>query len=78
MDAALAEALVRKLVTDRGRSEARATGKLAKLDEHGGADAARAWSATRRLLREHGLPQPISNGFVCGYEVDLHWPEHRS
>jgi very-short-patch-repair endonuclease len=31
----------------------------------------------RRLLRQHGLPQPISNGFVCGYEVDLHWPEHR-
>ena len=29
----------------------------------------------RRLLRQHGLPQPISNGIVCGYEVDLHWPE---
>ena len=24
----------------------------------------------RRLLHEHGLPQPISNGFVCGYEGD--------
>ena len=31
----------------------------------------------RRLLHEHGLPQPISNGFVYGYEVDLHWPQHR-
>ena len=31
----------------------------------------------RKILHEHGLPQPISNGFVCGYEVDLHWPQHR-
>jgi len=29
----------------------------------------------RRLLRDHGLPQPISNGIVCGHEVDLHWPD---
>jgi very-short-patch-repair endonuclease len=31
----------------------------------------------RRLLRAHELPQPVSNGIVEGYEVDLHWPEHR-
>jgi very-short-patch-repair endonuclease len=31
----------------------------------------------RRLLRELGLPQPVSNGIVEGYEVDLHWPEQR-
>ena len=28
-------------------------------------------------MREYGLPQPQSNGFVEGMEVDLHWPEHR-
>ena len=34
-------------------------------------------AASARLLREHGLPQPISNGIVEGYEVDLHWPDLR-
>ena len=51
MDAALAEALVRKLVT------------------------LEALQLRAKILHEHGLPQPISNGFVCGYEVDLHWPD---
>ena len=52
------------------------------------ATCASCWSRRRRrshgssatcasILHEHGLPQPISNGFVYGYEVDLHWPEHR-
>ena len=31
----------------------------------------------RALLREYDLPQPTSNGFIEGIEVDLHWPEHR-
>ena len=40
-----------------------------------GADEARGSSATfAGILHEHGLPQPISNGFVYGYEVDLQWP----
>ncbi|MCW3067331.1 MAG: hypothetical protein JWN32_4503 [Solirubrobacterales bacterium] len=29
------------------------------------------------LVRKHGLPEPITNGLVCGHEVDFHWPEHR-
>jgi hypothetical protein len=31
--------------------------------------------AYRRLIG--GLPQPLPNTQVCGWEVDCHWPEHR-
>jgi hypothetical protein len=31
-------------------------------------------SRTLSLRAQYGLPQPVSNGFVCGREVDLHWP----
>jgi very-short-patch-repair endonuclease len=31
----------------------------------------------RALLREAGLPQPRSNEFLHGFEVDLYWPEYR-
>jgi very-short-patch-repair endonuclease len=31
----------------------------------------------RALLRQAGLPQPISNEFLHGFEVDLYWPEYR-
>jgi very-short-patch-repair endonuclease len=55
----------------------RATGNLKRLLDTAAPTKSRLERNLRRLLREHGLPQPISNGFVCGYEVDLHWPEHR-
>ena len=29
------------------------------------------------LMRDAGLPEPVVNGRVGGYEVDFHWPEHR-
>jgi very-short-patch-repair endonuclease len=29
----------------------------------------------RKLLREAGLPQPLSNVKVRGFEIDLYWPE---
>jgi very-short-patch-repair endonuclease len=74
LDAALAEALVRKLVTIEAL-QPRATGDLAKLVDTAAPTRSKLERDLRRLLREHGLPQPISNGFVCGYEVDLHWPE---
>jgi very-short-patch-repair endonuclease len=74
MDAALAQALVRKLVTLEAL-QPRATGDLAKLIDTAAPTRSKLERDLRRLLREHGLPQPISNGFVCGYEVDLHWPE---
>ncbi len=76
LDAALAEALVRKLVRLEDL-QARATGSLRRLLDTAAPTRSRLERRLRRLLREHGLPQPISNGIVEGYEVDLHWPEHR-
>jgi very-short-patch-repair endonuclease len=29
------------------------------------------------LVRSAGLPEPVVNGLVCGYEVDFHWPLRR-
>ena len=76
LDAALAEALVRKLVRLED-VQARATGRLRELLTSAAPTKSRLERALRGILHEHGLPQPTSNGFVCGYEVDLHWPEHR-
>ena len=76
LDAALAEALVRKLVTLEVL-QPRATGDLRKLIDTAAPTRSKLERDLRRLLHEHGLPQPVSNGFVCGYEVDLHWPGHR-
>jgi very-short-patch-repair endonuclease len=76
LDVALAEALVRKLVTLE-HLQARATGNLRKLLTTAAPTKSKLERNLRRLLREHGLPQPISNGFVEGYEVDLHWPDLR-
>jgi very-short-patch-repair endonuclease len=76
LDAALAEALVRKLVT-LDDLHARAHGNLRQLLSTAAPTRSKLERDLRRLLRKHGLPQPISNGFVHGYEVDLHWPEHR-
>ena len=67
---------MRKLVTVE-QLEPRATGDLAKLIDSAAPTRSRLERDLRQLLRDHDLPQPISNGFVCGYEVDLHWPEHR-
>jgi very-short-patch-repair endonuclease len=74
LDAALAEALVRKLVTLE-ELQPRATGRLKRLLATAAPTKSKLERDLRRLLRQHGLPQPISNGFVCGYEVDLYWPE---
>src|SRR5215218_2431293 len=63
LDAALAEALVRKLVTLEALAP-RATGNLKRLLETAAPTKSRLERDLRRLLRQHGLPQPISNGFV--------------
>jgi very-short-patch-repair endonuclease len=31
----------------------------------------------RRLCREARLPLPVANVKVCGWEVDLLWPQHQ-
>jgi very-short-patch-repair endonuclease len=76
LDAALAEALVRKLVRLED-VQARATGTLHELVTTAAPTKSRLERDLRKILHEHQLPEPISNGFVCGYEVDLHWPGHR-
>jgi len=76
LDAALAEALVRRLVTVEAL-RSRATGKLATLLDTAAPTRSHLERRFRALLRDRGLPEPISNGIVEGYEVDLHWPEHR-
>ena len=76
LDAALSEALVRRLVTLEAL-EARATGKLKQLLGTAAPTRSALERRFRALLREYGLPQPTSNGFVAGVEVDLHWPEHK-
>jgi hypothetical protein len=75
LDAALAEALVRKLVRLEDLRPC-ATGKLGRLLETAAPTRSCLERDLRRLLRAHGLPQPISNGILEGYEVDLHWPDH--
>jgi hypothetical protein len=27
------------------------------------------------LIAEYGLTRPVVNGWVCGYQVDFHWPD---
>ena len=75
LDAALAEALVRRLVRLEELAP-RARGKLRTLLATAAPTKSRLERDLRKLLRDHDLPQPISNGIVCGYEVDLHWPDH--
>ena len=31
----------------------------------------------RRLIREAGLPEPVTNLFIAGYELDMFWPRER-
>ena len=76
LDAALSEALVRRLVALED-VQARAQGTLRKLVGTAAPTRSKLERDFRALLREYGLPQPTSNGFVEGIEVDLHWPEHR-
>jgi very-short-patch-repair endonuclease len=74
LDAALAEALVRRLLTLEDLRP-RATGKLKRLLTTAAPTKSKLERDLRKILHEHGLPQPISNGIVEGFEVDLHWPE---
>ena len=74
LDAALAEALVRRLLRLEDL-QPRATGKLKRLLETAAPTKSKLERDLRELLRDHALPQPVSNGIVEGYEVDLHWPD---
>jgi very-short-patch-repair endonuclease len=86
---ALAEARVLRLVTDRELMAAMERSPLrpgvarlrAALDDETGLGRQRTRNdAERRLLgliAEAGLPRPVANVRVCGFEVDLLWPSER-
>jgi very-short-patch-repair endonuclease len=81
---ALAEARVLRLVTDREltaameRAPLRAgVARLRKLLQTENGHQRTRNDAERRLLAlivEAGLPRPVANVRVCGFEVDLLWP----
>jgi hypothetical protein len=72
LEDALAEAQIRRLV----RRET-ATGRLAELLGGTAPTRSRLERAFLRFIDEYGLPRPVVNGYVEGYEVDAHWPEAR-
>jgi very-short-patch-repair endonuclease len=51
----------------------------ALLDQDGGPRRTRSWGERRllALVRQAGLPVPVTNQLVNGYQVDAIWPDHR-
>jgi very-short-patch-repair endonuclease len=76
LEDALAEMQIRGLVRPETLIP-RATGALAEALGAAEPTRSRLERAFRRFVREHGLPPPVINGFVEGYEVDAHWPDAR-
>jgi very-short-patch-repair endonuclease len=87
VEQAIADGLAQRLLTERELMSA-----MSRIPgNHRGAAAVRALFARdggavmtrsggerklRALIRSAGLPQPISNATVDGFEVDFYWPEH--
>jgi very-short-patch-repair endonuclease len=70
LDAALARSSGRRGAATLGRLTRRITPEVARTRSE----------LERRfleLVRDAGLPVPVVNGIVYGYEVDFHWPEHK-
>jgi very-short-patch-repair endonuclease len=68
------EAAIERCPTRRGGRRLRAL-----LNQDGGPRLTRLW-AERRLLslvRQAGLPVPLTNRMLNGFQVDAVWPEHR-
>jgi very-short-patch-repair endonuclease len=49
------------------------------LNQNGGARRTRSWAERRllSLIREAGLPVPLTNQLLHGYQVDAVWPDQR-
>jgi very-short-patch-repair endonuclease len=45
------------------------------LHDHTGITRSEAEAALTRLITRSGIPQPLRNVKVAGYEVDCYWPE---
>jgi very-short-patch-repair endonuclease len=83
LELAVNEAFVRKNATVRGlRSylardpSRRGAARLAALlHDHRGISRSRAERALHALIRKSGIPPPLTNTRVAGYEVDCYWRE---
>ena len=83
LEALIAEALVRKLVTDRSLKAAvkragrrKGVAKLNRaLEESPGLTRSEYERRLRRICREANLPQPRMNAIVDGFEVDAYFEE---
>ncbi len=49
------------------------------LNQDGGPRRTRSWAERRllALIRQAGLPVPLTNRQLLGFQVDALWPEHR-
>jgi very-short-patch-repair endonuclease len=83
LDCAVEQALVNRLTThdeiERACRTARkgAARLRAALLTEPGLTRSEAERRLRKLIRAAGLPRPVSNTRVAGWEVDVLWPEHK-
>jgi very-short-patch-repair endonuclease len=79
---AVDEAFIAKLITDRqlremlARRPRRALRELLDREAEPALTRSGGERRLRRLLKEAGLPQPLSNVKLHGFTVDFYWPEH--
>lgn len=83
----IATALAKELATERQIEQAidrsptrRGVRRLRRiLDQDGGPRRTRSWGERRllSLIREAGLPVPLTNQMLNGYQVDAVWPDRR-
>jgi very-short-patch-repair endonuclease len=68
------EQATERCLTRRGIRRVRAM-----LNQDGGARYTRSWGERRllSLVREAGLPVPLTNRQIHGFQVDAVWPEHK-
>jgi very-short-patch-repair endonuclease len=81
LEALIAQAQVKGLVTEqelRAAATRRGTRKILQiLTDAPGVTLSEAERILRRLLRQAGLPQPITNYAIGRYRADFAWPDHQ-
>lgn len=87
LEAMIGTAFAKGLVTDRQIEQAIARCPMRRgvrrlrafLNQDGGARRTRSWAERRllSLIREAGLPVPLTNQLLHGYQVDAVWPDQR-
>jgi very-short-patch-repair endonuclease len=79
LDDAYNEALVLRLVTNQEVRAFAARSKALRelVEETPGMTRSRMERRLRALIKQAGLPAPLSNVRVHGHEVDMYWPAHR-